>query len=78
MAQLPASAASALDETAIELSSRPAHSLVVHIPAATVWAHFQGGDVNADLSKLEGPAGIMIDDLLWWTVVLKAARASGS
>jgi hypothetical protein len=26
------------------------------------------------LAELEGPAGIMIDDLLWWTVALKTAR----
>ena len=39
----------------------------VHLPAATLWAHFQGGDVDAGLAELEEPAGVMIDDLLWWT-----------
>ena len=57
-----------LRETSIEASA--------HIPAATLWAHFQGGDVDAGIAGLEGPAGIMIDDLLWWTAALKKARAS--
>jgi NAD(P)H-dependent FMN reductase len=63
-----------LRETAIELQLAPIRSSV-HIPAATLWTHFQGGDVNAGLAELEGPAGIMIEDLLWWTAALKAARA---
>jgi hypothetical protein len=42
-------------------------------------AHFQGGDVDAGLAELDAPAaGPMIDDLLWWTAALKAARASAS
>jgi hypothetical protein len=41
---------------------------------ATLWAHYQGGDVDAGLAELGEPAGAMIDDLLWWTTVLKAAR----
>ena len=64
-----------LRETSIEIQLAPVRSSV-HIPAATLWAHFQGGDVDASLAELEGPAGIMIDDLLWWTVALKKARAS--
>src|SRR2546429_200548 len=28
----------------------------VHTPVATLWAHFQGGDVNAGLAELEAPA----------------------
>jgi NAD(P)H-dependent FMN reductase len=63
-----------LRETAIELQLAPIRSSV-HIPVATLWAHFQGGDVAAGLAGLEGPAGTMIDDLLWWTAALKAARA---
>ena len=66
-----------LRETAIELQLAPIRSSV-HIPAATLWTHFQGGDVNAGLAELEGPAGIMIEDLLWWTAALKAARVSES
>jgi NAD(P)H-dependent FMN reductase len=64
-----------LRETAIELQLAPVRSSV-HIPVATLWAHFQGGDVDAGLAELEGRAGSMIDDLLWWTGALKAARKS--
>jgi hypothetical protein len=63
--------------TAIELQLAPIRSSV-HIPVATLWAHFQGGDVNAGLTELEGAAKTMIDDLLWWTAALKAARATAS
>jgi NAD(P)H-dependent FMN reductase len=62
-----------LREIAIELQLAPVRSSV-HIPVATLWAHFQGGDVDAGLAELEGRGGIMIDDLLWWTAALKAAR----
>jgi NAD(P)H-dependent FMN reductase len=63
-----------LRENAIELQLAPVRSSV-HIPVATLWAHYQGGDVDAGLSELEAPAGVLIDDLLWWTEALKAARA---
>jgi NAD(P)H-dependent FMN reductase len=64
--------------TAIELQLAPVRSSV-HIPVATLWAtHFQGGDVNAGLAELEAAAKTMIDDLLWWTEALKAARATAS
>jgi NAD(P)H-dependent FMN reductase len=63
--------------TAIELQLAPVRSSV-HIPVATLWAHFQGGDVNAGLAELEATAKTMIDDLLWWTEALKAARATAS
>jgi NAD(P)H-dependent FMN reductase len=67
-----------LRETAIELQLAPIR-WSVHIPVATLWAHFQGGDVDAGLAELDAPAaGPMIDDLLWWTAVLKTARASAS
>jgi hypothetical protein len=66
-----------LREIAIELQLAPTRSSV-HIPVATLWAHFQGGDVDAGLAELEGSAQAMIDDLLWWTSALKIARASGS
>jgi NAD(P)H-dependent FMN reductase len=62
-----------LRETAIELQLAPVRSSV-HIPVAVLWAHFKGGDVDAGLAELAGPAGTMIDDLLWWTTALKAAR----
>lgn len=47
----------------------------VHVPAPTLWAHFQGGGVDKGLSELETSANALIDDLLWWTAALKAARA---
>ena len=62
-----------LREIAIEVQLAPIRPSV-HIPVATLWAHFQGGDVDAGLAELEGPAGIMLDDLLWWTTTLKTAR----
>src|SRR3981189_1479515 len=62
-----------LRETAIELQLAPVRSSV-HIPVATLWAHFQGGDVNKGLAELEAQAQRMIDDLLWWTMALKTAR----
>src|SRR5258707_7397438 len=62
-----------LRETAIELQLAPVRSSV-HIPVATLWAHFKGGDVDAGLAELEVPAKAMIDDLLWWTEALKVAR----
>src|SRR2546430_1653784 len=39
--------------TAIELQLAPVRSSVC-IPVATLWAHFQGGDVDAGLTELEG------------------------
>jgi hypothetical protein len=45
---------------------------------ATLWAHYQGGDVDAGLAELGAPAGAMIDDLLWWTTALNKARAGAS
>ncbi len=66
-----------LRQTVIELQLAPIRSSV-HIPVATLMAHYRGGDVDAGLTELEGPAEAMIDDLLWWTAALKAARASTS
>jgi NAD(P)H-dependent FMN reductase len=62
-----------LRETAIELQLAPIRSSV-HIPPATLWAHFQGGDVDKGLAELDQPAAAMIDDLIWWTATLKASR----
>ena len=59
--------------TAIELQLAPIRSSV-HIPAATLWTYFNGGDVEAELEELSGSAGTLIDDLLWWTTALKGAR----
>jgi len=66
-----------LRETAIALQLAPI-ALSVHIPAATLWAHFRGDDVDAGLAELEAPAAAMIDHLLWWTEALKTARADAS
>jgi NAD(P)H-dependent FMN reductase len=66
-----------LRETAIELQLAPIRSSV-HIPVATLWAHYQGGDVEAGLAELAASAEAMIDELLWWTAALKAARAGES
>jgi NAD(P)H-dependent FMN reductase len=62
-----------LRETMTEDQIAPIRSSV-HIPVATLWAHFQGGDVDKGLAEHEKQAQTMIDDLLWWTAALKAAR----
>ena len=62
-----------LRETAIELRLAPVRS-PVHIPVATLWAHFQAGDVDKGLADLERQAQTIIDDFLWWTTALKTAR----
>jgi NAD(P)H-dependent FMN reductase len=59
--------------TAIELQLAPLR-WSVHVPAATLWAHFQGGDVDKGLAEVEPQAKAMLDNLLWWTSALKAAR----
>ena len=64
-----------LRETAIELQLAPIRSSV-HIPPATLWAHFQGGDVEAGLADLADAADKMIEDLLWWSTAVKNARES--
>lgn len=64
-----------LRENVVELQLAPVKSSV-HIPAPTLFAHYQGGDVEAGLTELAAPANAMIDDLLWWTTALKAARAA--
>jgi NAD(P)H-dependent FMN reductase len=63
-----------LRETLIEVQAAPIRSSV-HIPVATLWAHYTGGDVEAGLAELEASAATLIDDLLWWTAALKTARA---
>ena len=66
-----------LRANAIELQLAPIRS-AVHIPVATLWAHYQGGDVDAGLAELEAPAKALIDDLLWWSAALKRARADAA
>ena len=67
-----------LRHNAIELQLAPIRSSI-HIPVSTLMAHFTGGDVDARLAELDEPAaGPMIEDLLWWTAALKAARAKAA
>jgi NAD(P)H-dependent FMN reductase len=60
--------------TLIELQMAPIRTSV-HIPIPTLMAHYQGGDVDGKLTELDERAGMLIDELLWWTEVLKTARA---
>ena len=76
-AAMGARAVQQLRESLIEVQAAPIRTSV-HIPVPTLWAHYQGGDVEAGLAELGAPAGAMIDDLLWWTAALKTARASAS
>ncbi|HEY3813762.1 MAG TPA: NAD(P)H-dependent oxidoreductase [Caulobacteraceae bacterium] len=49
----------------------------VHVPVDALMAHFQNGDVETALKNSDANAELMIEDLLWWTEALKAARAKG-
>jgi hypothetical protein len=62
-----------LRATAIELQMTPIRSSI-NIPVAALWAHFQGEDVDKELTELATAALALIEDLLWWTAALKAAR----
>jgi NAD(P)H-dependent FMN reductase len=62
-----------LRENAVELQLALIRQSV-HIPVATLRAHYQGGDVAAGLAELDARAKAMIDELLWWTTALKTAR----
>src|SRR2546425_11245793 len=66
-----------LRATAIELQIAPIRTSV-HIPVATLIAHYQGGDVATGLVELEARANVMIDELLWWTAALKLAREAAT
>jgi NAD(P)H-dependent FMN reductase len=66
-----------LRQIIVELQLVPIRSSV-HIPVATLRAHFQGADVSPGLAELEHSADAMIDDLLWWTEALKVARERSS
>ncbi len=46
----------------------------MHIPMSTLLLHLQGKDAAAALGESKQAAGAMIDDLLWWSDALKAAR----
>ena len=70
-----ARAIEALRQSAIAVQLAPIRS-AVHIPIAALYAHFRGQDVSSYLAELDGVANDSIDDLLWWTRALKAARES--
>src|SRR5258706_1055876 len=48
----------------IEIQIAPVRSSV-HIPVATLWAHYQGGDVDSGLGQLEASAKALTDDPPW-------------
>jgi NAD(P)H-dependent FMN reductase len=64
-----------LREVAVEMQLAPIRS-AVHVPASALFAHFQGQDVTTHLAEQDANANQTIDDLLWWTNVLKTARSS--
>jgi len=53
-----------LRETAIELQLAPVRSSV-HIPVATLWAHYKGGRCRRGTGSAGGVCRALIDDLLW-------------
>jgi NAD(P)H-dependent FMN reductase len=59
---------------AVELQMAPIKQ-ALHLSLPAIIAHYQGGDVEAELNQLGAPADAMIADLLWWTDALKQARA---
>ncbi|GAB7524973.1 NADPH-dependent FMN reductase [Paraburkholderia sp. 2C] len=64
-----------LRATLVELQVAPVQASV-HIPASALWQHFQGKDVTSELTALNDKATTLIEELLWWTQALKAARSS--
>ena len=59
----------------VELQVAPMRA-AVHLPLSTLMAHFQRGDVDAELEKSKSQLGPMIDGLLWWMDALKVARGA--
>jgi len=59
---------------AIELQMAPLRN-ALHIPGDVVRQAMGGAAVEDRLVALDTPAAALIDDLLWWTRVLKQARA---
>jgi len=66
-----------LRETAVELQMAPIRPSI-QIPAAALWAHFQGNEdaVQAGLAALDAQVGPFLDDLLWWSGALRQARTA--
>ena len=58
----------------VEIQMAPVGSSV-HIPAATLWAHFRSGGVDKALPSWTTEPMFMIDDLFRWTAVLNGPRA---
>lgn len=75
--QSGARGAQQLREIAVELQLAPIRT-TVYIPAATLFAHYRDGDVEAGLAQLDQAANAMLDDLLWWTAALKNARTQAA
>ncbi len=71
-----ARAVQALRLSVDELQMMPVRR-AVHLPLDALMAHFKGGDVEMALQASDPAAELMIQDLLWWTQALKAARAKG-
>ena len=65
-----------LRQVVVELRMAPI-ATAVHLPVEPLIAHYTGGDVRAGLASSDEKAAGMIDDLLWWTRALKAAREAG-
>ncbi len=57
----------------VELQMVPLHS-GVHIQGADFFAVWQGGQSLESLTHLQPGVETMLDELTWWTKVLKAAR----
>jgi NAD(P)H-dependent FMN reductase len=66
-----------LRDAAVELQMAPIRS-AVHLPRETLMAYFTGGDVKAALANSDDSAEAMINDLLWWSDALKAARSQAA
>lgn len=62
---------------AIELQAAPLRN-AVHIGLAEFIGLLQQGKAFSDYPYLEQSANLMLDDLIWWTSALKAAREDDS
>jgi NAD(P)H-dependent FMN reductase len=58
---------------AVELQMAPLRA-AIHLPLEILVAHRQGEAVDEKLAALDAAAEAMLDDLLWWTSALHAAR----
>jgi NAD(P)H-dependent FMN reductase len=58
---------------AVELQMAPLRS-ALHLPVELLIAHRDGQPVEQRLATLDAAAGAMLEDLLWWTNALRAAR----